>query len=84
MKRHPDESFKDYQIRRRTVNAATKVALRGKLGFVSSRALVLPLPGVDVKTDHAIVTQQIRNVTVTPDGKARVGRTKGITYRKPK
>jgi hypothetical protein len=82
-RRHPGESFKTYQARRRTVNAAVKVVLKGKMAHVSSEAIVLPLSGVDVKIDRAILNQHVRDVTLTPDGKARVGRTKGVTYGRP-
>jgi hypothetical protein len=36
-----------------------------------------------VKIDRAILNQHVRDVTLTPDGKARVGRTKGVTYGRP-
>ena len=56
---------------------------RSTFAHVSSRVLTLPLAGVDVKLDHAIVNEKIRDVTLVtaPDGKQfRVGREKGTTY----
>ena len=59
---------------------------RSTFAHVSSRVLTLPLAGVDVKLDRAIVDGKIRGVTLmtAPDGKQfRVGREKGTTYRHP-
>lgn len=88
--RHPGETQEEYRARRKTVNKAVKVVLRGKLAHGSSEVQILPLAGVDVGVDKAIGNGRLRDVklmTVTRKDKTirqfRVGRTKGITYRKP-
>ena len=93
------ESRSAYVKRRATGNRLVDSMLRGRIArHESSRALQLPPAGEDVAIDHAIIRQQIRDVTVVvppvipppfgPSGAAapkgfRVGRTKGVTYRRP-
>jgi hypothetical protein len=79
-------AFRRYQERRRADNEATGLKLSGRWFFISSRPLTLPLSGVDMKVDHAVVNQQIRDVTLITKKNGeqfRVGREKGTSYRHP-
>lgn len=86
MERQKGESWGAYKARRRAVNAAIELHGRGKLAFVSTEVLRLPLLGVDAKVDEQILQGKIRQVTLVTlknGTQFRVGRTKGVTYRKP-
>ena len=85
--RLPGESMLEYKERRQGVEKAVNKYLKGQYAVVSTKPVVLKAKGVDEKLDEAIQQGQFRNIAnaVKNDGtEVRIGRTKGVTYRKPK
>ena len=84
--RYRGEDFLAYKARRKAVNAAVKLHLRGELRHTAAHVTpALPLAGVDAAVDQAILGGKLRDVTLVTlkDGKQfRVGRTKGVTHYK--
>jgi hypothetical protein len=91
--RHAFETREMRKARKAKLDELVSLKLRGTFAHISSRCLTLPAAGVDVKIDHAIVNQQIRDVTemkmVATRNRfgqpvafdyVRVGREKGTTY----
>jgi hypothetical protein len=84
--RHPDETFKNYKARLKLVGRNIKHYLRGQMTHVSSQIVHLPAAGGDTTVDEAVRRGDYRDLKLVtkPDGTViRVGRTKGVTYRRP-
>jgi hypothetical protein len=86
-KRQSNETYPEYRARRKLAQRAVEeYQRRGTLVHVSSNALQMPDAGIDPKLDESIRDGRIRFVSrvVLHDGKViRVGRSKGITYKRP-
>lgn len=87
--RLPGEDFATYKARRAGVAMAMENSIRARpLVHVSTQLLALPLKGADEKVEediragHAVVIYP--EVTMANGNRARLARTKGVTYRKPK
>ena len=84
--RHADESFPEYQKRRREMNKAIKRYSRGVMSFISARIVQVGVPPSD-QDKKLIERGLIRDLTpprVGADGKLiRLGRTKGETFQHP-
>ena len=82
--RQPGESFKAYRSRHRVVNKAVRLHLKGRLAFVSTQIVTLPPAGLDTSIDRAVIAGQYRDckLVVLAGEEKRVGRTKGVTYRR--
>lgn len=84
--RHPGESFDDYRARRRVFNGRRVQLAARKMAHVSSQAVRLPAAGFNAVIDEDIRRGKLRDVATLFDTTGqpyRVGRTKGVTYRKP-
>jgi hypothetical protein len=84
---HPGEGFAQYRARRTAINKQIKAYLRGRMVHVSTETAILPPAGVDAQVDRQILEGRLRDVerVIRKDGTVvRVGRTKGVTWRKPK
>ena len=92
------ESFRAYRARRRATNKALKLRLKGRLAYVSTEPVTLPLLGVDAKVDEAVLQGRLADVKlITLPGpiknrlgqrvgtgqQVRIGRTKGVTFKYP-
>ena len=86
-KRYSSESFERYKARRKSVNTAVKRHPKGRMAHVASQIVELPMP------EHTgpEAAEEIRRgnycdlvTVVRSDGAlARVGRTKGVAYKRP-
>lgn len=84
--RRAGETFSDYVSRREVANdIARRYIQNGIVSHVSAQIVRLPPQGADEQVDEAIKIGQYRDVTTVTEksGKERrIGRTKGVTYRK--
>lgn len=81
------EPYSLYVERRRAGNRLVDTMLKGQLSYAVSQIVTLPAAGVDENVDRRIAAGDFRQLSVRAmkDGTTmRVGRTKGVPYRKPK
>ena len=84
--RQPGENLKACKARLKQTGQQIKAYLKGRLVHISTQIVRLPVLGADATVDEAVLRGQYRDVRLVtlPDGKQmRVGRTKGVAYRKP-
>ncbi len=84
-KRMSGEKFKAYRARLREASAAIKRYLRGTIRYAASEIVIIPVLGADLAADHAVLGGQLRDVqdvTLTNGKESRVGRTKGVAFKR--
>lgn len=88
--RMPGEKFSAYRARRRTVNKAIRLHLKGRMAFKSCDVVSYPAVGLRPDLDTAITKDLerglLRNlvpVTLADGTVRRIGRTKGVSFRYP-
>lgn len=82
MQSMPGESRPAYVKRRRAWNADFKARLRPRLSQPACQIVTLPPKGADQQADDAVAQGKIRQVSVIDPAGNRVGRTKGVPYRR--